>query len=124
MDAGGGNVCAKLICLGDAGGTPGIEPKGVVADVDEVFCGHDVCLCLVDAARRVAVEDGAEGSLVGCCLDLAGLPAGGGAEEGAKPVLVVEAFAIVVPDGLKDAGATEALTCCDEAGDVVQGGLL
>ena len=58
----GGDVGAELVGLGEAGGAPGVEPEGVVADVDEVFGGHDLGLCLVDAAGGVAIEDLAEGA--------------------------------------------------------------
>ena len=60
VEARGGEVGAELVGLGDAGGAPGVEPEGVVADVDEVFGGHDLGLRLVDAAGRIAVEDPAE----------------------------------------------------------------
>ena len=122
VEARGGNVGAHLVGCGDSGGAPGIEPEGVVADIDEIFGGDDFGHGLVDATGGVAVEDGAEGGLVGRGVRLAGLPGGCGAEENAEPVLVVEAFAIVVPDCHELAGAAEALAGGDEARDVVEGG--
>ena len=71
-------------------------------------------------AGWVAVEDVAEGGLVGCCVALAGLPACGGSEENAEPVLIEETFAVVGPDGGEFAGAAETLAGFDEAGDVVE----
>ena len=51
---------------------------------------------------------------------LAGLPCGGGAEEDAVPVLVEEAFAVVVPDGVELAGRAELLAVAGELLDVVE----
>ena len=82
--------------------------------------GHQFLLGFVDAAGGVAVEDVAEGGLVGCGVALAGLPACCGSEENAEPVLIEEALAVVVPDGGELAGAAEALAGFDEAGDVVE----
>ena len=51
----------------------------------------------------------------------AGLPGGGGAEEDAVPVVVDEGLAVVIPDGVEDAGGVLALAFGDELLDVDEG---
>ena len=58
----------------------------------------------LSVAGGVAVEDLGVALLEGFDGGFAGLPGGGGAEEDAVPILVEEAFAVVVPDGVELAG--------------------
>ncbi len=106
----------------------GIEPEEAVAGVADVGLvledgvgGHQLELGLVERAAAVAVEDLGVGLLELGDGGVAVLPAGGGAEEDAVPVLVDEALAVVVPDGVEDAGRAEALAVADEPLDVFEG---
>ncbi len=106
----------------------GIEPEERVAGIadvglvfEEVVGGHELELGLVELAGLVVVEDLGVGLLELGDGGLAVLPGGGGAEEDAVPILVEEAFAVVVPDGVEGAGGAEALAVADELLDVEQG---
>jgi hypothetical protein len=125
-------VQAEVVGVGaDLGGDllaifgPGVEPEdivGGVADFGLVFedgvGGHEFELGLVERAGGVAVEDLGVALLEVVDGGFAGLPCGGGAEEDAVPVLVDEAFAVVVPDGVELAGCAEALAVAGELLDV------
>ena len=106
---------------------PGVEPEDVVggvADLGLIFedgvGGHQLDLRLVERAGGVAVEDLRVALLEGLDGGLAGLPGGGCAEEDAVPVLVDEALAIVVPDGVELAGCAQALAVAGELLNVVE----
>jgi len=106
---------------GLTGGRPGVDPEGGVVGGDGVLGEGEFGLGLFEFAGGVAEEEAGEGVAVGRGGGEAGLPACGGTEDDAEPILVEEAFAIVVPDGVEDAGGAEALAGFDEAGDVVEG---
>ena len=123
VEAGGGDVGAEFCQLWRGRrGLHGVEPEGFVGDVDEGFGGEEVGLCGVDFGRWCPPKTvGTEGGFVGGGGALAGLPAGGGAEEDAEPVLIEEAFAVVVPDGSEDARGAEALAASMRPENVCRG---
>ena len=69
---------------------------------------------LSSCAGRVAVKDLAVALLEGLDGGFARLPCGGGAEENSVPILVEEALAVIVPDGVELSGRAELLAVAGE----------
>src|ERR1700733_14992086 len=111
-------------------GGPGIHPVQFIGLllhlclIEHLVEGDQLALGLVDFSSPVAMKDLAEGVLELCHVTGSGLPGRGCAEQYAVPVLLKQAFAVIVPGGVEHSSAVSRLPVADKTLDVAQCGVV